>query len=74
MNDLDRTFETLRRITFTNLLSKIKIYTDGFDGICKRTDNDDIFMHPGCESFCIQHKWTLDEVNRELNDKTNRPR
>ena len=66
MDDIDKTFEVLRRVSFVELISKIKEYTNGYDGRVPWPDNT-IKLHPGLEDFCQRYKWTMEEINKEFN-------
>ncbi len=61
MEDIDKTFERLKRVDFETLKSKIKNnpITNPFTFKLEYTRH--------AESICIANGWTLEELNNELN-------
>ena len=68
MDEIDQTFERLRRISFKQLMDKIEKYTNGYDARLVNPLLNEMFIHPSVHSFCEENGWPVEEVNAELNN------
>ena len=63
MDEIDQTFERLRRISFKQLMDKIEKYTNGYDARLVNPLLNEMFIHPSVHSFCdvMMGKNNIDE-------------
>lgn len=65
MDDIDQTFDRLRRISFTQLQEIIERKTNG-NYVIIDSHTFQLCLHPSIAALCKEHGWTIAEANNEL--------
>lgn len=65
MDDIDKTFDVLRRVNFKTMWQILVVELNGLVFISHPILRS-LIVNPACESILIKHHWTLDEFTKEL--------